>query len=41
MESIRCKVLMQGGGESLARGPECLKVELTSEADLFFHYTAR
>lgn len=36
LESIKTKILIQGELES----PECVKIELTSEADLFFHYTA-
>jgi len=35
LESIKTKILIQGDIEA----PECVKVELTSEADLFFHYT--
>ena len=35
LESIKTKILIQGDIEA----PECIKVELTSEADLFFHYT--
>lgn len=35
LESIKTKILIQGEIEQ----PECVKVELTSEADLFFHYT--
>jgi len=35
LEAIRAKVLVKGDGGSL----EEIKVELTSENDLFFHYT--
>jgi len=35
LESIKTKILIQGEIES----PESVKIELTSEADLFFHYT--
>lgn len=35
LESIKTKILIQGEIES----PECVKVELTSDADLFFHYS--
>ena len=35
LESIKTKILIQGEIEA----PECVKVELTSEADLFFHYS--
>lgn len=35
LESIKTKILIEGEVEA----PKCVKVELTSEADLFFHYT--
>ncbi len=35
LEAIRCKVAVAGEASS----PVAVKLELTSEADLFFHYT--
>jgi hypothetical protein len=35
LEAIRCKVAVQGDGSS----PNAVKLELSSESDLFFHYT--
>jgi len=35
LEAIRCKVAVQGDTES----PTSVKLELSSESDLFFHYT--
>ncbi len=35
LEAIRCKVAVQGD----AAAPSAVKLELSSESDLFFHYT--
>jgi hypothetical protein len=36
LESIRSRILVQGDSQK----PQLLKIEFTSETDLFFHYTA-
>jgi hypothetical protein len=42
MESIKTKILIlvKSVHQGEVENPQCVKVELTSEADLFFHHTS-